>query len=343
MIRSRRLVRLAASAAAVALLCAAPSAAQQSAPTPTAERIEIHAKPIPHFEARDPSRRQFGLLEFRGGLELTSSSKDFGGISSLVMERDGQRFLAVTDKGRWLRGRIRYDKERPVGIDDAELAPILGPDGRPITARRWYDTESLAEDRGTVYVGIERVHQILKFDFSRDGLAARGQPLRLPRELKSLPSNQGIEGLIVAPRDTQLAGTLLAFSERDLDEAGNIRGFLIGGPTPGPFTVKRSKDFDITDAAVTPRGDVFILERKFSLLGGPGMRMRHVPLTAIAPGAVVDGQVLIEADAGFQIDNMEALALHQAAGGEWVLTVVSDDNFSMLQRTVLLQFALLEP
>ena len=31
------------------------------------------------------------------------------------------------------------------------------------------------------------------------------------------------------------------------------------------------------------------------------------------------------------------------AGGETVLTLISDDNFSMIQRTLLLQFTLAEP
>ena len=58
------------------------------------------------------------------------------------------------------------------------MAPILGPDGRPVAARRnWYDTEALADDGGTLYVGIERAHEILRFDYGRDGLRARGQPV----------------------------------------------------------------------------------------------------------------------------------------------------------------------
>ena len=43
-----------------------------------------------------------------------------------------------------------------------------------------------------------------------------------------------------------------------------------------------------------------------------------------------------------QIDNMEGLSVHRTAAGELVLTLVSDDNFSPLQRTILLQFKLIE-
>ncbi len=43
--------------------------------------------------------------------------------------------LAATDNGFWLRGRIVYEHNKPVGIADAEMAPILGADGKPQAAR----------------------------------------------------------------------------------------------------------------------------------------------------------------------------------------------------------------
>jgi hypothetical protein len=305
--------------------------------------IDILARPLAGFQSSDLQRRLFGKLEFRGGIQLSSRYKHFGGVSSIRLEQDGARFLAVTDRGRWLRGRIRYDGKSPVGIEDAEMAPILGPEGRPITARRWYDSESLTVDGDIVYVGIERVHRILWFDFGRNGFLARGQPLRTPPEMRRLPANKGIEGLAVVPEGFPLAGTLIAMSERGLDEAKNIRGFLIGGPSPGLFGVKRRDDFDITDIALLPDGDLLILERSFSLLRGVGMRVRRLSLEDVRPGAVLDGPTLIEADLGYQIDNMEGLSAHRGPNGETVLTMISDDNFSRLQRTLLLQFALLEP
>ena len=48
---------------------------------------------------------------------------------------------------------------------------------------------------------------------------------------------------------------------------------------------------------------------------------------------------MIEADLGYQIDNMEGISIHRTAGGETIVTVVSDDNFSVLQRSLLLQFS----
>jgi hypothetical protein len=305
--------------------------------------VDIAARPIESFENGEASRRRFGVLEFRGGLELTSSNGDFGGLSGLRLSPDGERFVAITDRSRWLRGRIVYDAGRPIGIADAEMAPMLGADGRTLAARGWYDTEGLAEDGGTLYVSIERVHQILRFDYGRAGLLARGQPMALPAEVKGLRKNKGIEALAFIPKGRPLGGTLVGISEAGSGPDGNSLGLLVGGLTPGIFAVRRTDDFDITDIALGPNEDLLILERRLSILRGPAMRLRRLALKDLKPGAVLDGPVLMEADFGFQIDNMEALAVHRTAEDEIVVTMLSDDNFFPIQRSLLLQFTLIEP
>jgi len=159
-----------------------------------------------------------------------------------------------------------------------------------------------------------------------------------------LPLNKGLEALVFVPRNQPMGGTLIAISERGLDGAGNLRAFLIGGPAPGNFTVKRSEQFDISDAALLPSGDLLILERSLSWPEGLLVQIRRIPIEDVRPGAVVDGPVLFEADLRFEIDNMEGLAVHQTPAGEIVLTLISDDNFfPALQRTELLQFTLVGP
>jgi hypothetical protein len=147
--------------------------------------------------------------------------------------------------------------------------------------------------------------------------------------------------LVFVPRNQPMGGTLIAIWERSLDSAGNIRGFLIGGSAPGVFSVKRIKQFDITDAALLPSGDLLILERSLSWPEGLLVQIRRISVRDIRPDALVDGLVIFEADLRFEIDNMEGLAVHQTTDSETILTLVSDDNFSALQRTELLQFALI--
>jgi len=305
-------------------------------------KIQVEARPIKSFHLSEPSRTRFGSLEFRGGLELTSTHRDFGGVSAIRVAADGAHFVALTDKARWFTGRIVYDADRPAGIVEAVLAAMLGPDGRPLAARGWFDTESIAEDGGTLYVGIERVNRIVRFDFGRDGVRARGVPIPVPPGIATLPDNKGLEAMVVVPQGLPLAGTLIAISERGLDARGNLKAFLIGGPNPGEFSIVRRDGFDVSDCALLPSGDLLLLERRYSPAHGIAMRIRRVALGAIAPGAHVDGAELVSADMGYQIDNMEGLSVHRSAAGDVVLTLVSDDNFSPLQRTILLQFKLVE-
>lgn len=324
---------------AILVLAQIPASAQ--APRMGVQRIEIRAQAIESFDPREPQLTRFGKLTFRGGLILDSPVKDFGGLSGLRVSADGVQFLAVTDKGNWLRGRIAYRGKTPIAIRDAEMGPILGPDGRPLRSRGWYDAEALAMEEGIAYVGIERVNQIVRFDIAKDGLRARGQPLPVPPGLKLLPHNQSIECVEMAPKTGPLAGALVVLSERGLDSGGNLMGFIAGGPG-GVFSLKRTDDFDVSDCAATPDGRLLVLERRFSWTRGLAVRIRSVPFSAIKPGALVDGPELIFADMALQVDNMEALSVHREPSGALVLTLVSDDNFSPLQRTLLLQFTLAE-
>jgi len=302
------------------------------------ERIEVQATPITAFDRRNADTRRFGELEFVGGLVLQSKFKHFGGLSGLLILADGKRFVAHSDRGYWLRGSFTLDGNRVTGVENAEMTPMLGPDGRTLASRKWFDTESLTADGDTLYVGIERANRILRYRLNAEGLNARGIPIQTPNGVRKLPFNQGLEALAFVPKGLPLAGSLLAISERGLDENGNLVAFIIGGATPGSFAVRRTDLFEVSDAAISPTGHLVILERYFRFLTGIHLRLRAIPLSEIRPGAIVDGKVLLEADSGYDIDNMEALAITRGAAGEILLTLLSDNNFNFFQRTVLLRF-----
>lgn len=341
----RRGLSLSAACLCAALFVAlATPAFAQTRLAPVITPMTVEARPIRALRPAEPGQTKYGALEFRGGLALTSPSPLFGGLSGLRLSADGTQFLTVSDHGRWFSGRIVYRDGRPEALADIRSAPALGGNGRAVAGRGWYDTESIASDGDIVWLGIERVHQVVRFDFSRGGILARGEAIALPPAIAQLPNNESLEGLVAVPKDApRLGGALIAFSERGLNEAGDILAFIVGGRVPGTFAVKRRDRYDISDAAILPGGDVLLLERRVSILRGWMSRIRRIPLASIAPGAVVDGKVLFEAESGSEIDNMEGLAVHRNAAGETILTLVSDDNFSVLQRTLLLQFALTDP
>ena len=326
---------------------AQPAKQSQAKPLPADEfsvktpiSIEVNARPIASFDRSDHSRVRFGALEYRSGLVLTSRFPGFGGLSGIRLDAKGEKFISFSDKGNWFTGRIVYQSRAMSGLADVEAAPMLGPDGKPIQMRGWYDSEAIALDGSFVYIGLERVNQVLRFDFSKGFTRARGEVVPLPPAASRLPNNKGLEALVFVPKGMPLAGTLIAISERGLDGRGNLIAFLVGGPAPGQFSVRRTENFDVSDAVLLASGDLLILERKFSWLSGIGIRIRRIPLRSVAPGAVVDGPSIFEANLGNEVDNMEGIDAHVTPEGETVLTMVSDDNFSMIQRTLLLQFTL---
>jgi hypothetical protein len=351
-ISRRRLLRSAAGLSVIALpgMARAQHATQPPPkPLPPDEfsvaapvSIEVNARPIRSFDPSDRSRVRFGSLEFRSGLVLTSRFPGFGGLSGWRLDPKGERFISFSDKGTWFTGRIVYQGREMTGLADVEAAPMLGSDGKPITARGWFDSESIALDGSFVYIGLERVNQVLRFDFSKGFTRSRGEVVPLPAAAAKLPFNKGLEALVFVPKGLPLAGTLIAISERGLDPQGNLIAFLVGGPSPGQFSVRRTEQFDVSDAMLLPTGDLLVLERKFSLVSGVGIRIRRIALSSVEPGAVVDGPSIFDADLGYEIDNMEGIDAYVTPDGDTVLTLVSDDNFSIIQRTLLLQFTLVD-
>ena len=311
-----------------------------------AEAIEITARPIAHFERGRPDVKRFGDLEFRGGLVLTSPSTHFGGWSDLIVEADGGSLFAVSDAGAWLAADIKYDGTRLAGLTNARIGPMLTVKGRPLEDKREGDAESLALvegnlTRGSVVIGFERLHRLGRFEIRDRELQAPTGYMKMPPEARRMGSNQGLEGVAVL-RAGPLKGSIVGFAERLTRGSGYHTGWIWTGGEPKSFQLRDIDGFDLTGAAGLPDGGMLVLERRFRWTEGVKMRIRLLAATAIKPGARLDGRILIQADSGFEIDNMEGIAVHRGRGGETIITLMSDDNFnSLLQRNLLLQFTLL--
>ncbi len=310
---------------------------------PRAERpVTVSATALPSFLRSEPERVQFGRLRYRGGLSLTSEDAGFGGFSALWRSADGRDLVSVSDNAQWLAARVVEADGRAAGLAEARMAPILGETGQPLVDGRAFDTESLAMAGGEAFVGIERVHEVRRFAFARDGLLARGEPIPTPPDMKRLPGNAGLEALAVAPPGHALAGSLLGISEQ-ARRAQNAptKGWVLTGPRPFGFDVVRTGNYDVTDLAFLPTGEALLLERRFDLFWGIACRIRQIAPDAFRAGALVDGPTIFEADRSHELDNMEGLAIHRdGATGATILTLVSDDNFMPFQRTLLLEFVL---
>jgi len=151
-----------------------------------------------------------------------------------------------------------------------------------------------------------------------------------------------MEALAVSPVGSPLKGAMVVVAEKSIDTDGNLLAAVLEGPLKGTFAVAHHPSFDVTDSAFLPDGDLLLLERRFNFAEGVGMRIRRVHAEDIKPGAVVDGEILLEAGMVYQIDNMEGMDVVKGPDGSTRLIIVSDDNHSFLQRNLMLEFKLVD-
>ncbi len=310
-----------------------------------ARAIAVTARPITAFDSAHPEVTRFGKLLFRGGLVLTSSSGAFGGWSALALDAEGRRLLSISDSGVWLTGELTYANGRPSGVKDARLGPLTGFDGNPLTGFRERDSEGFALVSGTLakgegLVSFEGDHRVLRYPVSEAGIGPPIEQLTLPPAVKRLGSNKSLESVCQLKAGAD-SGAIVTLAERYPSPPPDHVGWLRRADGRWrALAIENIGDFYLTDCHGLDDGSMLVLERRYRFFDGVRMRLRRFSAEEIAAGGTMAGETLIEASKEQEIDNMEGLAVHREADGTLVVTMISDDNFnSLVQRTVLLQFA----
>lgn len=308
------------------------------------EAIDVSSRVIEAFGRGDGPRHKYGALEFRGGLVLTSPSSAFGGWSGIEVDAGGRRLLAVSDAGAWMTGEFAYKGGRLSGINTVRIGPLRAKSANALQRSRDRDAEGLrlldgTLAKGRVLISFERNHRIGIFDVSAEGLGAPLSYLTLPPEARRMRSNKGIEAVAVL-RGGPSKGAVVAFAELLLDPQGHHTGWLLSSGGARRLALTDIGGFEITDAIGLADGGLLVLERRFRWLEGVRIRLRHIDGDDVVRNGPMRGDILLEADLGHEIDNLEGLAMHTSPQGETILTMISDDNFnSFLQRNLVLQFA----
>jgi hypothetical protein len=304
------------------------------------QHFDITASVIENFKIGS-AETKFGRLEFAGGLEMTAAERNLGGLSAFRFLDAGGKFVGVADTGFWFAGTVTRGADGlPAGISDFRMNPMLDESGHAYRKKWESDAEGMLARGNEVTVSFEREHRISTGTLDPDLLTVELKNLKLPIPANELRSNKGFETLALSPDNSPLAGAAVAVTERSLSKSGDIFAAVMSGPKKGIFYVARNGEFDITDGDFLPNGDLLLLERRFNMAEGIAMRLMLIKGGDIEPGATLTGETLLEADMAYQIDNMEALDVWQDAEGATRVTLMSDDNHSILQRNLLLEFKL---
>lgn len=290
-----------------------------------------------------------GPLRFLGGLDIAGGDR-VGGLSGLWVDPAGDRFVAIGDTGLVVDGRLQTDAGgRLTGLSDVHARPLTVEEGTSHSKRRT-DAEDLTRlPDGGWLVSLERDHRILRYMGGSRGPEGTPTPIPLPPGMDSAPENGGLEALTRLPD-----GRLLAMEEGKDDgrrerRAWITRSGLAGDGVPRsaadwqPFIYLAAPRYRPTSVAPLPDGGALVLERWVSLLGGWSSRLVRVAPGQLTAGKVVEGEELGRLEAPLVNDNFEGIATRPGPAGETLVYLISDNNFSSLQRTYLLLFALPGP
>lgn len=286
----------------------------------------------------EPKATRVGRLIWRGGIEMRSSSRNFGGLSDLHVTPDNRTLTSISDEGAWLVATPRFDaKGMLVGLADARMGQLRGLDGKPIDSKPEADAEGMARlPDGSWLVSFERRHRLWRYT----SLTATPLPVEGPADIGRQPGNGGIEAM------TALAdGTLIAISEEYSLKPGTVVGW-IGKPDANgryawsSFSYATIPDYKPTALAVLPDGSFATLERAFDMVRGVRVRVMRFDAAQLKPDATVRPEELAHLASPYAVDNLEGLAATRGAAGETLLWLMSDDNFNPLQRNILMLFEL---
>jgi hypothetical protein len=299
-----------------------------------AEPLDVSIRPVDRFAL---AGAEPVALEFLGGFEMSAEHPGFGGFSGIQV--DGDSAFLVSDSGDFVRARFVYEDGRLVGLAETEIDELF-PDAA--ATKKSGDVEDIAfnpsDPSHGVVVRERQANAMLSFEMAGDRPGSF-EPKTVGADNRILRSNKGLESVAYAPPASPAAGEIIAVAERPPRGAEMIPGWIAG---VGAFSIVPHDGFDVSSARFLADGDLILLERRYTPGWGIAMRLRRIDGAGLAPGAVLDGPYLLNAGMTYQIDNMEGLSVHQDAVGRTILTLVSDDNFSILQRTLVLQFALAE-
>jgi hypothetical protein len=298
--------------------------------------LRITTTPIASFN-HFTSSTEFGVFSWRGGLTLASEYNAFGGLSGIVLRNDCEDMLAISDNGTWFKAKLTYTGNTLTGLTTPRMEPVRDSKGRPQAIKLWADAEAITPlQSGKIGVAYERKVRFGTYDIAGKGLSAPFKLMPHPRGIDRGPENGEVESFGQLP-----SGDFIAIAERQRDAAGNTLAWIWRGNTATSFSIERYSSYNVTDLAVLADGSVLTLERSFTRTSLPGMAIRRFKPGGITNGKLVKPDLLLEASLPlYAIDNMEGIALCERHG-ETRITLVSDNNFStILQSTVLLQFAL---
>jgi len=189
------------------------------------------------------------------------------------------------------------------------------------------DAEGLAEDgHGGFYVSFEGNHRVSHYA----GINSGEEKIKRHADFAGFQRNSGMEALAIDPK-----GTLYTLPERSGDWERPYPVYrLINNTWDKPFLIPRRGTHLPVGADIGPDGKFYLLERDFAWYRGFSSRIRRFDITS---KGLINEETLLITNFGTR-DNLEGLSVWKDDQGVLRITMISDDNFSFLQVTEIVEY-----
>jgi hypothetical protein len=108
-----------------------------------AEDATINAVQLPTFQGAGVGERVQGLT-YLGGLQLSSATDTFGGLSAIGFTGTDGKLVMVSDRGNFVSGQLIYDEaNRPLSLVGVQITPIQNSRGAELPSNFARDAEAL--------------------------------------------------------------------------------------------------------------------------------------------------------------------------------------------------------
>jgi hypothetical protein len=265
----------------------------------------------------------FAQTSLIGAYTWQEDDPRFGGFSGIEVSDDGASFVAVSDRGSLVSGSFLRKDGVITGVMSGPFLPLRGPNQEVLTHEE-SDGEGLAiGPDGTIYLSFEGIHGIRRFDqIDKPASALVTDPA-----FAEMQTNSSLEALAIGPD-----GALYTLPERSGIATRPFPVFrLKDGVWDQPFEIPRRGPYLMSGADIGPDGRLYLLERDFA---GIGFRSRVRRFDLDGGGE----EILLETGVRTH-DNLEGISVWADAQG-LRMTLISDDNFRLFQRTEIVEYRL---
>ena len=301
-------------------------------PLTQAENISTPAKIL--YGEETPGIRPLGVVKLN---TKGADGEHITGISALAWDQDEELLYGVTDKGRVHHLRPIFDNEKLVAVDLLATYKLRDKHDKPLKGKH-RDSEGafvINADNGIqgdseLVVSFEKIPQIIRFT-AQGKLIEPYTLLPILTHIKNYrTTNQMLEAVTLHPEKG-----VLTIAQRPMKGRKNQRLYALNGES-WEYHMEKHKGNGVTAMEALPDGLILFMERAWnSLLSPLIVTLKEGRFTAEGK---LELKVIatLNSSKGWALDNFEGLTRHR---GERFF-MVSDDNNSLLQRTLLFYFEL---